>query len=423
MNACKRLSRCFRSLAMYALRRLLSPGGPCRPSHTRRRSVRVSDTGQPVSYLLLSTDDLSHFCRAHARSRAGRGLQWAVGLVLLSGSYAFAGWMTQGEFSVAIEGTTALILSQLGGGILQAGGQIAGGLIGGEGGGTSNSIVSGGPGADPLQTLLAVQSAAELGAVDPALLQRQSPVNQALAVFAAFPGQVKSRRRAINALGKARNFFFETGALPSEVPAKFGKARNLARRLGLNLDEIILAEAEFQERLPERMEQLQEIASRNAAEREAISNQLSSILRGLPQPTTEGIRDLREQERARLLRQIDETRQDTLRTANLAGFNPGRALGDIAELEQEADLEALGRALNLLSGQTNIASSQATNLQNLLNIPTAQATNIASLRSGTPATISTVQNPPSPIGPAIARAGASLGGAVSTASLLKALEE
>jgi len=107
----------------------------------------------------------------------------------------------------------------------------------------------------------------------------------------------------------------------------------------------------------------------------------------------------RASELARINEQYGIRSEDILRSANVGGYNPGRALG---QLERErflsADMEALNRALALIGGKTSILQGQIGALSGLEEPVTSRLERIGSLRttgvaSGGATYPAAVQNP------------------------------
>ena len=206
--------------------------------------------------------------------------------------------------------------------------------------------------------------------------------------------------------------------------------RNLAGVAGLSMDELVEREVEFRRTVPQQVAALQEAAGGLGQARREIMARQSAAMLDFPRAGAEDIAALRELEQERFLRNLDKTlgeqREDLLRSANVAGFNPGRPLGDIEEFRaravQDADLQSLQNALALLSGQQTLAANELGQARNFLDPLQAQALGLGGLRAQQPTgavTTPLARAQPSALPGAIAASGQMLGSALADPDVLK----
>jgi len=126
-----------------------------------------------------------------------------------------------------------------------------------------------------------------------------------------------------------------------------------------SLDELFAADQEYRTQIAPMLRDAEAASQGNFKARLNLQTQVRGLLAGLPDASAEGIASLRGEEKARLLRDlnrnVNEQRSDVLELSNSGNFNPGRPLGDLEEFRarstQDADLEALNRALAIIGGQ------------------------------------------------------------------------
>lgn len=333
-------------------------------------------------------------------------------------------------------GTTATIL----GALIGAGGQIGGGLLSQEGqeDGRAELAKIRGSGLlvtnpvalqDPILAAVYAQALGQLGIVQPSLIENARPINQVVNQARA------SGRFSVSMLG-ARTRPFEEAIALIESGVSFDDPR-IARLTSRNQGGWILLEGGF-EAGPEGLRKLLEAdreyldqvgpivqnleAIRSAGlERTGLVNE---ALLSLTQQAAAGsdFDALREAERVRLQREIEDRRRSALSTANFGGFNPGRALEDISELETDADLVATERATSLALGEQGVLSN-ALALLNALN-----PANIAPPTAGVPTPGQAVLTGASGGGSGAAGAGVSggattIGNTISSLGLLSLLNQ
>jgi hypothetical protein len=149
-------------------------------------------------------------------------------------------------------------------------------------------------------------------------------------------------------------------------------AEKLQAISGMSLGELFASQRAFQSNVDARSQSLGNLAAETMRGREAAARTRAQLLTGLQ----DNLASLRGQELARLNSQYDLAADRLLRTANAAGFNPGRTLGDLERSRVvDADLEALNRAVNLITGQGNL-------LNLISGQPIDQSTQLGSVRAG-----------------------------------------
>ena len=251
------------------------------------------------------------------------------------------------------------------------------------------------------------------GIFSPGTLLQASPVNQLLTEMASTAAwnvrQVrnmlrnvrisiewyKQGRPAFKNKKAAKKFGFTSAAGDAfKGDPGIGMQRLLDEMLALSgfrtIDELISAEDGFIEQTTPLLEEASAAASGNFRAKLAVQSQIFNLLGNLPDASAGGIAKLTANEKSRLLRdmnlQVDEQRGDLLELANSGNFNPGRPLGDLEEFRaratQDADLEALGRALALIGGQQTAAGNNLNLLFSDQNQTFNRATQIAAADQG-----------------------------------------
>ena len=157
-----------------------------------------------------------------------------------------------------------------------------------------------------------------------------------------------------------------------------------------DLQSLFDAEADYQTQIAPIINRAQGSATANLVARLDAQRQINSIIGDLPDASASGIASLKASEKSRILRDLnlslDEQQADILAIANAGNFNPGRPLGDIEEFRgratQDADLEALSRAITLIGGQQNLANNNIGSLQNFLQRDIGNAATLANIDMG-----------------------------------------
>lgn len=380
------------------------------------------------------------------------------------------------------------------GGLLGAGGSVAGGLLSQPSTGAPGQNPTFNPASDPLTAFATLNALAQFGQFDPSVVQVSSPLQRAIeqlraegiagSVAGDLSGDKRFGRRVIGVqdafdiVDKARTEGLELpelrtkkltkkqekqgktqgkvlnkgverrlrelGFTPGQTisaeeaagldaetlimlsgaatEGKGGKALRkaqdvLARSGFAGLDELIEAETQFREGLPDALSPFQETAARNQEQARAVQDRLFEIATGGGLNLEQLRQD--ELERARVFQ--DDFRQQAIREANAGGFNPAAALERSALLEETGQNEALGRAIQLLSGQT----TEVGLLQALDPTRFGQALQPALAASRNPLSTGSPQQPgppiPNALGAGLAGAGQQLGQATSNLALMNLL--
>lgn len=277
--------------------------------------------------------------------------------------------------------------------LLGAGGSIGGGLLAGgdEGPGPRGALTVGGadPDVDPSLAALSFENLLNFGIVDPSILLNASPAQRARKAFDESLAKQKIKERGFWGLQIVLDNVFQNGLTPEEAMSKVsGKIRNglfqlLAASGFDSIDQLIQAESSFRETMGPAIGELSDLAGNLQAGRINLLSERNRLLQNLPDVTAGGLEDIRQQEKQRILSNLDEVRRDALRESNILGVNPGRRLSEIDEfVANDIELESLNRAISLLSGQQGLATTQLGLLGEGLDQPARLAQNIASLRSG-----------------------------------------
>lgn len=339
----------------------------------------------------------------------------------------------------------ASIIASLAGAGLAAGGQIGGGLLGASGGGGRTSI-SGGfdPGSDPLLAAASLDALLPFGVVDPRILQQSSPLQQAIASFQrsqqgrqnvnkaiATVNQIVSRviagedylqvladvtKKSKKLRKRVKGF---TGSR-DDLVAEFEQDKLLQKFLGHagygSLQQLIDAETNFQQSLPGRLEGLDSVASTLREAQVGAMLDRANLISNLPDVSATGLENTRNAERDLLLSQLDDIQRDALRQAQISGINPGRQLAELDEFRAtDLELQALNRAVGLLSGEQSLAASGLGILDVAIGQPSQTASGLGALRiggQGNTSFSSPIQ--PNTLGAGLAGAGATLGNTVAS---------
>lgn len=279
--------------------------------------------------------------------------------------------------------------------VLGAGSSVAGGLLSQPKGDRpetakirGSGILSTTPQAlqDPIIATLLANQLAGLGIVDPSLIQRASPVQQAINAARA-SGRFNASQLA-DATANLRSALADLGGVPTspidpsnplEALGQFLGSENSSESLRTRIQDRIQSKRARGSRGFDRILQeagygsLEELAQAEAvfqAQVAPIADLLSGVReRGLQRQgivdeallgLTTGAADLsdfdllRDAEDRRLRRELEDRRQATLVRANFGGFNPGRELEALSNLETDLPIETTRRATELTSGRQGI---------------------------------------------------------------------
>ena len=216
------------------------------------------------------------------------------------------------------------------------------------------------------------------GIFDPTPLRQASPLNQAIGEMLSTANFTQAQKGVFLRDSRLAIDWYRAGQ-PQELRGvkrgefrgqPVGTLRKFLDRLAAlssynTLDDMMAAEASFQEQIIPLLNAAEGAAAGNFKSKLDTQSQIVNLLGNLPDASAQGIEKLRGEEKSRLLRDlnlnVDEQRGDLLELANSGNFNPGRPLGDLeqfrANATQDADLEALGRALALIGGQQTAAGN------------------------------------------------------------------
>lgn len=308
------------------------------------------------------------------------------------------------------------------GGVLGGAGSAAGGILPSILEKDPPLILSGGfsPSTDPLLAAASFQSLLPYGIVDPTVLQRSSPVQRAIADFQRSAQGRGVRQKAIRQInqiianvqsgmpiheailrgtlspGKADKKLRKLDQDYPEAQAKLDAAvRDAALSKPIQqflsftgygtLSDLISAEQDYQQQIAPLTSGLGDLSSDLYQAQLGAMQQRADLIGNLPDASAAGIAELRDAERDRLLAGLDEIQKDALRQANISGINPGRQLAELDEFRAtDLELEALNRAIGLLSGQQSLAAQGLGILDSAIGVPNQTAAGLASLRVGNP---------------------------------------
>jgi phage protein D len=153
------------------------------------------------------------------------------------------------------------------------------------------------------------------------------------------------------------------------------------------------SERNYQTNITDRLKESQGVANQTLQGRIAAATTRAEMLQGM----TGNMAGVRDKELTRLNSQYDTAQEGLIRSANMGGYNPGRALGELNKSRVvDADLEAWSRAVNLITGQTNV-------LNLLSGQPIDQAAQLAGTRATGTAGSNSTQTGASELGTGIAQ--------------------
>lgn len=287
------------------------------------------------------------------------------------------------------------------GSVIGAGATVGGALLSRPKNQKSSPGTSFNPASDPLTTFNMLDLLASQGIGNPgASIELSGPIQQAINAYSA--------RTPVSDVARKNLLRGKSGGPGSEAIAKAAGYANVA--------ELFAAQKQWEEDIAPRLAELRQIATLSGSRQVDVEKALRNLASG---PLD--LNALREAELVRLNRDLDTRQTQALRSASAGGFNPGGALEGIERLRNDADLEALTRAVGYLQGQgQSIQNLQALNPANRaqqfgpgatqFRLPNVSSPNFA------PQTVN-------PFGAAVASAGQQLGGTLSTLALLNQLNQ
>ena len=280
------------------------------------------------------------------------------------------------------------------GGIIGAAGSIGGGLLSQQDSeGTAQDLIKESserqilsailPQLSPLTNAANFESLAALGIVDPGFLLRASPANQALDIVLRSPTGNKLSFKALNSFNRLVQRAIELGDVDAAIAQTpegefFTDIGNVFRAAGVSesIESLLQRELDYRQQIQPTIERYEALQGEALESRATLAERLAGLASSVPGATGEDFAALRDQELERRLRLIRESEEeiggDILRQANAVGFNPGRALGELAErgsiLRADSDLDALNAAIALIAGQQGIAGTEIAQLAALTDI-------------------------------------------------------
>ncbi len=277
-------------------------------------------------------------------------------------------------------------------GVIGAAGNIGGGLLAGSNDPKPGPVFLGAPEVDlsPGLKIAEFMNLIDQGIFDPTTFKLASPLNQFISEVLSSSNFSQAKKQAFISTVRASLLQqAEADRLP-EWTAEFfeqidavligtltpKQSRRLIEKIIASspyssIVEMFTAERDYNNQIAPLLESAKRAAEGNFDARLDLQGQVRGLLGGLPDASAEGIASLRAEEKSRLLRDlnlnIDEQRSDVLTLANSGNFNPGRPIGDLEEFRaratQDADLEALNRALAIIGGQQQAVGGNLALLQ------------------------------------------------------------
>lgn len=255
----------------------------------------------------------------------------------------------------------------LAGAAIGAGGSVAGAYLSRPDQPKSYLPPSFSPAANPLEAINLADLLASQGYYQPAgTFGNAGPLQQAIQAFRATPFKGGAGPAFITNLQNLYNNFAAGGHDPNSIPSAGGNfflqgANQVANAGGFgDYASLFAAQKQYEDSVSQQNPELQQIANLNAQTRLASIQGLNQIAQN---PLD--FNSIRDQELARINRQLDLQQTSMLRAASTGGYNPGGGLTGIAQLRQSADLDAISRAVGALQGQSqSIANLNALNPAN-----------------------------------------------------------
>ncbi len=273
-----------------------------------------------------------------------------------------------------------------------AGGQIVGGQISAAG-----SIIAGllaespdinfsqgqDPLIDPLVAALTFEQLLSLGIFDPTTMQLASPINQAIQTLrgtSMTKEQFNNHMSALRGLQKIAVNGEDFNEVFGSNPDVLRRAAAAANLMGMSVEQLLQSERQFQTDFGARAGQLQDIANEVFEGRLDARSALAALSSNFPVGDAASLANLTALERSRIDEQLESQTQEALQAARLGNFNPGRILGEIEYLRDDAELNSLARASALLGSQISLANESILGLQGLLD--PAAVGSLAATRAG-----------------------------------------
>ena len=269
------------------------------------------------------------------------------------------------------------------------------------------------------------------GIVDPGSLISASPVAMAIAQMEASGIRaVDTKEEILGAFDSASRTARAQIAAGQPISLQHLDNFDLIRETILstsgmtNVNDFSQSQLDYEAQIGPIIENAYKAAAGNLQARRDVQVRLNELSASMPNASAAGIEQLKASEKARLLREVnrsaDEGRSSILARANAGRFNPGDALAQLEESRfdatQDADLDALGRALALISGQQTVAGNEMGLLQQFLKPSTDTALQIANIDLGAPTGSSSfVPSQTGSLGSGVAQAGHTLQSGVNSA--------
>lgn len=242
---------------------------------------------------------------------------------------------------------------------------------------------------DPVLNALSYDAMLQLGLGDASLFAGQSPIDKVRA--AALQSGSFTRDdldRLNNALMSLRANGSLSGATDSKVRAVFEKAVRLAGYN--NPDDVLRSQTEFNTNLARLQGEMTPANEATRAARYAALQRMAQTVQDYPGATNADITALEQQMYRQAQTDLDwqakNAQDEILRAANMGGFNPGRALGQMrgaAGVEAaRARTTAIDRAIAMLSGRQGLANTAIAGMQGYLQQPTQNLQAASQIRTG-----------------------------------------
>lgn len=256
-------------------------------------------------------------------------------------------------------------------------------------------VASYNPAADPLVGAVSQQALFGLGQPTPdSLVQQSDPLAQVLNIAN------QSGRFTRNEIGAIQGWLpsiYQYGVLPDtsgydQGDAAVGKAA-IQKALSLagysSPDAFYQASKQYREQQAAYQAQIAPVQQQILQGRLAAYQNISKLAQDFPQASQADIDALSKQYEDQIRRQLAQDTQDQrdqiLQQANSGRINPAATLGRLAQQESlsrsAAPTTALERALQLLTGKTNLATTAIAGNQAIIDPGNNYALNVANLRS------------------------------------------
>jgi hypothetical protein len=319
-------------------------------------------------------------------------------------------------------------IAGIAGGLLGAGGDVAGALLSKPK--TQKARVSDtGLARDASLQAAEFQNLLALGLVDPSMLVSAGPLARLMAEVSASPLWANDTKgQIVDNIRTAMIYLQRTGrtSIPNDLQVNMDRVLQPLLQAGgyADFNEFLDAEETFQQQVGPLIQRAQKSGLQNFQNRLSQQEQLNQILTNFPGATPADIAALQAQVKQTMLRDlnqnVDEQIGTAIRGANFANYNPGEPVAKLEEFRanatQDADLEALSRAVAIIGGQQGVATNSLNALSAGLGAPLNQAAQLSAINLGSQGG-SVYQQPPvpNPVGAGIAQAGSDLGSALAWA--------